>query len=143
MPTHKDGQQTGQPANPEDAPTSAPARRSGRQCGYEHRDELITANRALGAALTRLARDADPAARLAGAALAREVAEYVRAAVVRADESSGRARRAAADLERQLPRLAGQLDQLRTRLHPDLLARNGDHAVTTPPMSRDNAPRSG
>ncbi|MET7752594.1 hypothetical protein [Micromonospora sp. NPDC005367] len=93
-----------------------PARRAGRQCGYEHRDTLITANRDLGAALSRLARDADPEARRAGAALAVEVAEFVRAAVVRADQSSGRARRAAADVERELPRLERKLDRVRAHV---------------------------
>ncbi|WP_262015648.1 hypothetical protein [Micromonospora sp. Mcm103] len=103
----------------------------------------MTATRALGAALTRLARDADPSARQAGAELAREVAAYVRAAVVRADESSGRARRAAADLQRRMPRLTRQLERAHARLNPDPAARIGDHAVTTPPLSRENNPHCG
>ncbi|MEV1018140.1 hypothetical protein AB0I89_32100 [Micromonospora sp. NPDC049801] len=100
----------------DDPDVTVPPRRAGRQCGYEGRTGLANANRALGAALTNLARDPDPAARLAGAELAREVAEYVRAAVVRANESSGRARRAAAEVERRLPRISRQLDRALQRV---------------------------
>ncbi len=94
----------------------APARRSGRGAGYEHREELLTANRALGAALSKLARDSDPAARQAGADIAATVADLVRQATVAAGESSGKSRRAAADVARRMPRLVSQLDALKARL---------------------------
>jgi len=96
----------------DDTPT-APPRRSGRRCGYEHRDALLTANRALGKALTALARDPDPTARRFGAELAAEVARFVDDAAARADAASSRSRRIAADLKRRMPRLQRQLDQLR------------------------------
>ncbi|MFV2102811.1 phage/plasmid primase, P4 family [Micromonospora sp. LOL_024] len=99
-----------------DAYGTVPVRRSGRGAGYEHRDELLAANRALGAALSKLARDSDPAARQAGVDIAVTVAELVRQATVAAGESSGRSRRAAAEVARRLPRMRAQLDALKARL---------------------------
>lgn len=122
MPTHKDGQH--------DA-LDVPARRAGRQCGYSGRDELIAANRALGAALTRLARDADPSARQAGADIARAVAELVGQAVHLAGESSGRAQQAAEDVRRELPRLVARLDALKAQLARRGIAVSGLEDVTS------------
>ena len=103
-------------ANPQDVPTDAPPRRSGRQCGYQGREQLAAANRALGAALTKLARDADPDARRAGALIAATMADLVGQAAHLARESTGPARRAAAQVQRQLPCLAARLDALRAEL---------------------------
>lgn len=115
----------------ESAPAvEAPARRSGRQCGYEHREALLAANRTLGKVLTALARDPDPEARRLGAELAADVTAYVAAAAAKADAGSSRSKRIAADLERRLPRIAEQLDRARTRLHPSVQKRQ--ESVTTP-----------
>lgn len=108
--------ESAEPANPQDVPTDVPPRRSGRQCGYQGREQLAAANRALGAALTKLARDADPEARLAGARIAQVMADLVGRAAHLARESTGPARRAAAQVRRELPRLAARLDALRAEL---------------------------
>lgn len=93
-----------------------PPRRAGRECGYEHRAELLAANRALGAALTKLARDADPDARAAGAVIAATMADLVDQAARLAVESSGKARRHAADVARMMPKLERQLAAARERV---------------------------
>jgi hypothetical protein len=103
VPTHKDGQ-------------PAPARRAGRQCGYEGREALIAATRGLGAALTRLARDRDPVARQAGADIAASLADLVARAAIMADESSSRSQHAAARMAEELPELTRTLDTLQKQL---------------------------
>jgi hypothetical protein len=97
-------------------PVDAPPRRAGRRCGYEHRDELLVANRALGKALTALARDPDPAARAAGAGIAARVAQAVARAAAEADAVTSRSRRIAAELEQQLPKLERRLARARSRV---------------------------
>jgi hypothetical protein len=85
---------------------------------------LLGANRALGAALTRLARDAQPGPRLVGAELAAAVAELVEQAAAVAVDSTTAARRAGADVAARLPRLLAQLDQAQARIR---------HLSETPP----------
>lgn len=100
----------------ESAP-QAPPRRQGRSCGYEHQPELLAATRALGAALHRLARDPDPAARATGAHIAATVAGLVGQAAAVAADSTSPARRAEADVARRLPRLLADLEAARAQLH--------------------------
>jgi excisionase family DNA binding protein len=78
----------------------APPRRQGRQAGYPGKLEFGAADQRLRRALSRLARDPDPDARLQGARLAAEAIEVLEALALRADEASTAAKRAKAGAER-------------------------------------------
>jgi hypothetical protein len=93
----------------------APPRRQGRQAGYPGKLEFGAADQRLRRALSRLARDPDPDARLQGARLAAEAIEVLEALALRADEASTAAKRAKAGAERLGRRLDARLEQLRCR----------------------------
>jgi hypothetical protein len=99
----------------EEAAPSAPPRRSGRQAGYPGKGALGVADERLRAALSRLARDPDPGARLEGARLAEEATERLHALAARAEEASTAAKRARAKVERLSRQLDHQLDQAERR----------------------------
>jgi len=108
-----DPTQPAAPAAREDQ-ADAPPRRSGRWCGWENKPAFDAAAMRLRAALTRLARDPDPAARRTGVALSEECAEFMSAMATRADNATTTARRA----EQQAARLSARLDQIIGRTSP-------------------------
>lgn len=109
--------------------TVAPAQRSGKRCGYEHREQLHAANKALGKALSTLARDRDPGARQTGARVAAVVAELVAEAASVADDAWSVNRRAAADVARRMPALDRLVAAAREQLG---LAPDGSDPVRNP-----------
>ncbi|TDD65103.1 hypothetical protein [Actinomadura rubrisoli] len=84
------------PANPPETPP----RRKGRRCGWTGKDRFDFGATRLRVALTKLARDPDPDARTAGAALSDEAAEMLHALATRADNTTTSARRAQAKADR-------------------------------------------
>jgi hypothetical protein len=86
-------------------PPEAPMRRAGKRAGYEGRAEYVMAEQRLRRALAQLAREVDPAARLAGAQL-------VAAATAILDELADRAEQASPTLRRRRARDARVLDRL-------------------------------
>lgn len=102
--------------DPDQAAAEAPPRRSGRGAGYEHRPRLLEANRMLGAALSKLARDQDLGSRQVGAEIAAMVAELVEQAATAADASTTRARRLGDQVATLLPRLERQLAEAEARV---------------------------
>jgi len=98
----------------ESAP-EVPPRRSVRQTGYPGKVEFGAADQRLRRALSRLARDPDPAARHEGARLAEEAIDALHAPAARAEEASTATKRANAEAERLRQRLDERLAQLRRR----------------------------
>lgn len=94
----------------------APGQRSGKQCGYSHREAVHDANKALGKALSVLARDRDPHARRAGADIAAAAAEIVGQLAFLATNASSVQRRAAADVAAMMPQMERRLADLRSRM---------------------------
>lgn len=86
----------------------APLRRKGRRCGWEGKDRYDFGLTRLRVALTDLARDEDPAARVIGMQISDEVADLLLDFAIRADNATTKARRARAKVER----LGEKLDQL-------------------------------
>ncbi|MFI5931279.1 hypothetical protein [Actinoplanes sp. NPDC051494] len=91
-----------------------PPRRSGHGCGYEGRQELGFAKQRLGAALTDLARDPDPAARCAGVDLAEEATRVLLELTSRAEAATSAAQR----ITEALPGLGARIAQARQQLRP-------------------------
>lgn len=109
----------------------APPRRGGRNCGYTGQPEHLAANRALGAALHKLARDPDPQARAAGATIAATVTDLVNHATATAVDATTVARRHAGEVARRLPDVLAQLDQAHHRARAAVAqARPSDPART-------------
>lgn len=85
----------------------APARRERRRAGFTGKEAFDFADRRLRAALSVLARDEDPAARITGATIAEEAARLLDELTARADASSTKARYA----REKTVRVGQQLDE--------------------------------
>lgn len=90
-------------------PDGAPIRRSGRMSGYPGRADLLATQARLRGALTALARDPDPKARLEGVRLASMAVEALERLVKAAEQATTPAKRLKAAAER----LDRKLDQAR------------------------------
>jgi hypothetical protein len=93
-------------AMPED---EAPPRRQGRQAVYPGKLEFRAADQRLRRALSRLARDPDPAARQEGARIVEKAIEALHALAGRADAASSATKRIRAETERLSRRLDAAL----------------------------------
>ncbi|MFG2016517.1 hypothetical protein [Actinomadura geliboluensis] len=85
-----------------------PLQRKGRRCGWEGKDRYDFGATRLRTALTDLARDEDPAARVTGMRISDEVADLLHDFATRASNATSKARRAKATAEQ----LGKKLDQL-------------------------------
>ncbi|MBD2897255.1 hypothetical protein amrb99_62140 [Actinomadura sp. RB99] len=91
----------------------APERRKGRYCGWTGKERFDYGAIQLRVALTKLARDPDPAARAAGVRFSAEAAELLVELATRADGQTTASKRARATADRMLARLAPKLDEFR------------------------------
>ena len=91
-----------------------PPRRSGARCGYPGQGQFGMADARLRRALSVLARDADPAARVAGAEIAEEATNALHAVAERAERASTAWKRA----QDRVQRLSEQLDRQLARHRP-------------------------
>ncbi|MBO2456553.1 hypothetical protein [Actinomadura violacea] len=101
------------PPTPDGQDAEAPEQRKGRYCGWTGKERYDHGSLKLRAALTKLARDPDPAARAAGARFSDEAAEFMWELAARADGQTASSKRAGATAARMLAHLGPKLDELR------------------------------